>query len=61
MENDKLGHGYSIERGETGPVIGTVLLEEGDVVTVKHHPNAGSQQLHGADYSTFTGYLITPL
>ncbi|XP_063399245.1 complement C1q-like protein 4 [Mytilus trossulus] len=62
MKNSsKLGHGYSDARLSTGSAIGTVLLEKGDVVTVQHHPGAISQQVHGGDYSTFTGYLITSL
>ncbi|OPL33268.1 hypothetical protein AM593_05431, partial [Mytilus galloprovincialis] len=52
--NSKLGKGYSVEGGETGSVIGTVLLEEGDVVTVQQNPYTGSQQLHGADLEHLT-------
>ncbi|CAC5358925.1 unnamed protein product [Mytilus coruscus] len=59
--NYKLGHGYSDESNDSGSVTGTVVLNKGDVMSVQHNPGAVSQKVHGSEYSTFTGYLITTL
>ncbi|XP_076113593.1 complement C1q-like protein 3 [Mytilus galloprovincialis] len=59
--NDRLGKGYGDEGSDSGSVTGTVILSKGDVMSVQHHPGGGSQKVHGDEYSTFTGYLITTL
>ncbi|XP_071121317.1 complement C1q-like protein 3 [Mytilus edulis] len=59
--NTRLGLGYCDEGGDSGSVTGTVILNKGDVMSVQHDPGGGSQRVHGDEFSTFTGYLITAL
>lgn len=59
--NNKLGKGHSNGSNSSGSVTGTVVLNKGDVISVQHHPGGGAQKVHGDDYSTFTGFLITTL
>ncbi|XP_063399348.1 complement C1q-like protein 4 isoform X2 [Mytilus trossulus] len=59
--NNKLGHGHSNKSNGSGSVIGTVVLNKGDVMSIQHQSGSGSQTVHGSGYSTFTGYLIATL